>query len=191
MVAAMPGAVLAETIRRAATERDTIVSFTAGNFIGVGAIAIASYLGLATFVQNQSVLSALYYIGGGILIIFGVRALLHKAAYHKKHRKAVSLKEEWTNFSVGLILAISNPVRILFWLTLVGAMFYASRPDDQNALLGSVSVYAGMLAFYTILISLTVTVSGKVHINKLAYISRVLGVILIVYGVNMVLEGVG
>lgn len=119
-ISAVPGAVFFETIRRTIQNKSSIAWFLAGNFAGVAILALLSVLGVELLLSSLVIEKLFYGVSSLLLLAIGLSSILYApkkidatgtAGLNNKIRGA---------FLVGLILALANPISIIFWISIVG-----------------------------------------------------------------------
>ena len=118
---APPGVVTAETVRRGfARGFWPALSVQLGSMIGDTTWATLALLGAAAFVQNWIVRLILSLIGIGFLLHLAIKSL-------KDARTAYLLEadseSERGDLATGMILSLSNPFAIAFWLSVSTSIF--------------------------------------------------------------------
>lgn len=187
VVAAVPGAILIETVRRTIFDKSTILSFTAGNLAGMAVLVGVSFLGITAITNNATVGIILNAIGGSVLVFLGIKSLFSKPKYHIVHRRVSNMKREYSSFTTGFILSLANPIRIAFWISLIGAILY-ENPTFRLAVAKSLSVFLGVSLFYLILIGALLKVGPRIKHTYLVWLSRLLGLAILAYGIGLLLR---
>ncbi len=187
IVAAAPGAVLIESIRRAIFDKTTIRDFTAGNLVGMALLIGGSFVGITTLADNLSVEKALGITGGSVLIILGLKSVLSKPKYRSPHKRVSKLKSRYSSFATGLILAVVNPIRIALWVSLTSVILHED-PTLHSAVAKALSLFAGFTLFYIVLITILLKVGPRIDHKYLLWLSRLLGLVIVAYGISMLVQ---
>ena len=174
VMAAVPGVVLFETIRRALADRQTLPGFLVGNFVGIALVAALSLFGFS-LIANDSTTFILHLFNGALLVYLGVHAII------KDPTKKRTVSADRSNFSTGLLLAVLNPTRFAFWVSLAAQYAYNSYQVGE-ALLYSTTVLVGSISLFLLLITVLHRIEGSVA-NHLRMLSITCGIILCCYGV--------
>lgn len=96
-------------------------------FFGMGAVAtdiiymLMVYFGVAQFIDYPFMKTFLWSFGFFVLMYTGIENLLtlHTISMDSKYRKTVRLRQ---SFLSGLLMALLNPLTILFWLGIYGSI---------------------------------------------------------------------
>jgi L-lysine exporter family protein LysE/ArgO len=137
--------------------------FLSGWLVGIGAITgdtmycLMVIAGIAPLVDHQIVRTVLWSAGGGFLIYLGYHSL--RAAVRDRQMMKVDVgRVEQRSYLTGLLMALFNPMGIVFWLSIGGAVV-ASTVEQAHSDAGTVSVVIGVIAglslWITILSALT------------------------------------
>lgn len=188
-ISAAPGPVFFETVRRTILERSSVVYFLIGNFIGISIIIAVVFLGLSAVTLEGQVENVLYLSSGLILLWIGLSASLTKP--EKQHMPEVGINfteyGDWVkSFSVGVILAVANPVSILFWVSIIGS--YIVDMTLAAALLNGIAVLTGALFLFLLLVLVVGRAKKNLDNRVLLWANRIFGGIIIFYGITMLLK---
>lgn len=153
----------------------------------VDALYIAlSVLGISALLQIGPARTAVGVVGALLLLYFGVRYLRAPAPTARQARNDEALFKSFT-FGVGLTL--TNPLTILFWAGVLGAMM-SIRIFDQS---GGVVYFAAGCIVATLLFLTAVAVAGhfleRVLTERLAlWLNRIVGIFLIGFAVKLAVD---
>ena len=142
-----------------------------------------SLVGVSALLQIESARIAIGLGGALLLAIFGLRYLRAPAGTPApQHRSESPLK----SFAYGLVLTLTNPLTILFWTGVLGAMM-STRTFDQAG--GTVYFAMGCLAA-TMLFLTAVAVAGhfleRLLTDRLAlWLNRAVGLFLIGFAIKL------
>ena len=122
-------------------------------FFGLGAIAtdilymLMVYFGVGQFIDNPMMKTFLWSFGFFVLMYTGIENLLtvNNISMDTKYRKVVRLRH---SFLSGLLMALLNPLTILFWLGIYGSILVGGAS-------GSLSGIEVILYSITILLGIT------------------------------------
>ena len=174
-------------------ETSAIKGFRAGLFFNVGVIvADVLFLFIAYFssfqlLENLSNLPGLYVFGGTILFIYGVIIFIKKETKKDKVRPS---KGTYLGLVVkGFLLNFINIGVLVFWL---GVLIVVGPSLDNSP--NRILVFFGtMLATYFITdlfkILLAKQLKRKLTSKRIAYIKKVLGLVLVVCGIVLIIKG--
>ncbi|UOY08867.1 LysE family translocator [Muricauda sp. SCSIO 64092] len=174
-------------------ETSAIKGFRAGLFFNVGVIvADVLFLFIAYFssfqlLENLSNLPGLYVFGGTILFIYGVIIFIKKETKKDKVRPS---KGTYLGLVVkGFLLNFINIGVLVFWL---GVLIVVGPSLDNSP--NRILVFFGtMLTTYFITdlfkILLAKQLKRKLTSKRIAYIKKVLGLVLVVCGIVLIIKG--
>lgn len=174
-------------------ETSAIKGFRAGLFFNVGVIvADVLFLFIAYFssfqlLENLSNLPGLYVFGGTILFIYGVIIFIKKETKKDKVRPS---KGTYLGLVVkGFLLNFINIGVLIFWL----GVLIVVGPNLDNSPNRIVVFFGTMLTTYFITdlfkILLAKQLKRKLTIKRIAYIKKVLGLVLVVCGIVLIIKG--
>ncbi len=173
-VAAIPGAVFIETIRRTLTKN--VISgilLVLGEFFGHVLLFLILFFGVSHFFTNELVSKFLYLAGFLLMLLLGLQAFKNPNQTHQEK----SLTLEGSSFLVGFGLSITDPYIIGLWVTLSGA--YLSHFSKLYATFHIILISLGFLLFFIPLIYITYFIGKKIPDVYLLWLSRIGGVVLI------------
>jgi threonine/homoserine/homoserine lactone efflux protein len=144
---------------------------------------LLSVAGVSALLQASSVRRAVGLTGTLVLIYFGLRYLVAPADLSRLERRDASL---WRSFTFGVGLTLTNPLTILFWAGVLGAMLSARGLEHT----GSMVYFAAGCVAATLLFLTGVALSGRLLERALTprlavWLNRVVGVLLIVFAVRL------
>ena len=169
-------------IRRTLT-RGRIIGFLSG--LGA-ATADAFYGAIAgfglTFLSNLLVgqQTGLRLIGGGLLCIIGVKTFLSKPA---EQGNSVERNTHWRAYLSTLILTLTNPMTILFFAAVFAGLVVGSGGDHYfSAGILVLGVFIGSASWWLILSGFTGLLRGMFNANRMRWLNRISGSIIIGFG---------
>lgn len=179
------------TILQTSIER----GFVSGVWVALGVsisdalYILISYLGLYQFFENETSRLYLSYVGGGILLIFGLYYLLVKSRkLHEYHPEHIKSRSPFRLMAKGFLINGLSPMVLIFWIGTVGLATteFGYVQDWQaatyfSAIVGTVFTTDVLKAKLTDKLRLVMT--GKT-IRKL---NIVLGIVLIFFGARLIL----
>ncbi|BFP41133.1 LysE family transporter [Flavobacteriaceae bacterium GF1] len=174
-------------------ETSAIKGFRAGLFFNVGVIvADVLFLFIAYFssfqlLENLSNLPGLYVFGGTILFIYGVIIFIKKETKKDKVRPS---KGTYLGLVVkGFLLNFINIGVLIFWL----GVLIVVGPNLDNSPNRILVFFGTMLTTYFITdlfkILLAKQLKRKLTSKRIAYIKKVLGLVLVVCGIVLIIKG--
>jgi threonine/homoserine/homoserine lactone efflux protein len=180
------GPVNIELIKRGVTK-----GFIPSWLVGIGAmtadfvIIYIIYLGLGPFFTSNMVQIILGLIGAIMLIYMGVQNTRtnnnskNEELDFETAAKAIDKK----SFTTGFLLAIANPLNIVFWTGIYGALLTVETTNLNTPLLLIVSIFLGISISNITLAVMSAAGRSYVKPSNLRFISFSSGIILIGYGV--------
>ncbi len=175
-VAAVPGAVFFEVIRRTLSDKVSLLKFLLGNLAGMVILALSVLLGFARLINNPLVANIFYISCGVVLVVLGITSILNTSS-----NKPKSHKSRYGAFATGLSLSVLNPLGIVFWIALVGKIVQEAN-DMTQVILNITGVTVGSLILFGIVIVLISTFKLKITPKYLTILSRSFGFVIFVYG---------
>ena len=151
------------------------------------ALADSTYLVLIYFgftsLMSPEIWSLIWVFGAAILIFLGYQSIRTSFKEIKLEMGSMSSKLVGNSFLSGYLITISNPMTIVWWIGVFGAIIGSLHTASRIAgLLNCFAIILGVLIWFFCL-SFTLH-SGRKFINetKLRYISAVAGIFLIGFG---------
>jgi len=143
-----------------------------------GAIAGFGITFLSNLLMGQQ--AGLRLIGGGLLCIIGVRTFLSKPA---EQGSSVEGDTRWGAYLSTLILTLTNPMTILFFAA-VFAGLVVGRGDDHYFSVGILvlGVFIGSASWWLVLSGFTGLLRGIFDANRMRWLNRISGLIIIGFG---------
>ena len=182
-IAAIPGPIFFELIRRTLTKGFWHGAFlVVGEFLGNLALLLLIFFGLSNFLENKILKITLYLIGGIILLFIGFNALKLKTKnIEKSYDKKISNSN---SLLAGFSIAVTSPIVIALWISLSGS--YLAQYNRLLALFNIGSIALGFLVFFVPLAMIVHLTRHKIPLNYVVNLSRIFGIILIVYGISFI-----
>ncbi len=139
-------------------------------------------LGFSSFMQVASVRIWLGIIGASVLIVYGIVSLVHKTANRPPVVVGATPRDA---FIRGLLLNGFNPMIIVFWAGLIGALSASNEYQTEDL----PYFFAGFLTMVILLDVLRIAfirkLAGWLHQKWFGYLTRIIGVLFIVFGVRI------
>lgn len=176
-------------INAAQIDRGIKFGFFHAWILGVGAILadaiymLIVYIGVVQFIDTPFMKSFLWSFGAFILIYTGIEGLTGAGKLElKENRKPEPL---WQAFLYGFFMSLSNPLTILFWLGIYGAVLAktASTVGNSELVLYSCAIFIGLITWDIWMAAISSSFRRFLHIGILKFISIISGVSLIGFGV--------
>ncbi|MBW2976077.1 LysE family translocator [Candidatus Woesearchaeota archaeon] len=181
-IAAIPGPLFFELVRRSLTKGFWSGALLAvGEFTGNILIMSLIFLGFKAFLSSEFLVIFLSIAGGFILVWIGASAfILKKEQINEPHKKK---RYNENSLATGLAITFTNTLAIVLWISLAGS-YIAQSGSDYRAFLNIFLIAFGFLIFYFPLAAIVNYTGSKVPSKYLPGVSRVFGIILIVYGIS-------
>lgn len=118
--------------------------------VGVGAMCadalfmLMIYLGLAQYVELPLVKTFLWSFGAFVLIYTGIESM---TASHTKETDRSLSSTKMKAFRTGFLMALSNPLNILFWIGIYGSILaqISSQYEHAQLLVYSGGIFIGIM----------------------------------------------
>ncbi|KKC47679.1 MULTISPECIES: LysE family transporter [Paenibacillus] len=174
-------------INAAQLDKGARFGFTHAWLVGIGAMAadalymLLIYFGVANFLATGFMRTLLFSFGFFVLMYTGLETL--KAAspslpgpLHEETTRAAS-------FRSGFLMALLNPLNILFWLGIYGSLIAGSSHEGLSLLLlHSTGIFAGILLWDVVMAALASSLRRFASSRVLQGISSLAGLSLIGFG---------
>ncbi|MBN4067420.1 LysE family transporter [Simkania negevensis] len=145
-LAAPVGPVSVEVIRRG-LRRGFFAAFPVciGAIVGDFLYLLMAYFGLAPFLMNSVIRITILFLGASMLLYLGVQCI-------KKSWKPIEIETSSGNDNknaviLGFLLAVINPMSIVWWLSVFGAVLGSTLPEELTLvlLLSNLTIILGTL----------------------------------------------
>lgn len=185
-ISAVPGAVFFETIRRTISSRTSVLHFLVGNFIGIAIIILLVFFGLSSLSLEGMAGKVFYLLSGLVLLWIGISALLEKRQLMQQidnHAGSLRYNKNAHGFLEGIILAVVNPVSILFWISIMGSLL--SEMTMAEALLNGLAILIGAATLFIFLVLITIKTKNVLSDRLLQNLNTIFGGIIVLFGLVM------
>lgn len=180
-IGAIPGIIFFEIIRRTLT-KGFLSGFllSIGEFIGNFLVLLLIYFGLSQLFTYKLTNIFLYITGALILGYIGISAfkLTKESIEESYNRKSV----DRNSIIAGFGIAITNPVAIALWISLVGS--YISETSGINAIINLFFLAFGLVVFYLAMVTVVNFTKHKIPTKYILLLSKLFGVILLSYSIS-------
>lgn len=154
-----------------------------GTFLSDALTILLIYFLARVIDKNSTTLQVMYFIGGGLLVVLGLKNLFAK----KANEASVTLDQRSLNklFAKGFLINSTNPNVFFFWF---GAVMGAIRGYEDRPHLVLVHFFSALLiVFSTDFLKGYSAFLLKPYIRDttLNYLSKVSGIILIYFGIKL------
>ncbi|MCR4306269.1 MAG: LysE family transporter [Candidatus Daviesbacteria bacterium] len=180
-IGAIPEIIFFEIIRRTLTKgffSGFLLSI--GEFLGNFLVLLLIYFGLSNLFTFKLTNILLYVVGAILLSYIGINALkLTKENIEKSYKgKAIDRNSLIAEF----IIAVTNPVAIALWLSLVGS--YISEASKVTAIINLFFLAFGLILFYLAMVTVVNLTKHKIPTKYILLLSKLFGVILLSYSIS-------
>ncbi|SDT11474.1 Threonine/homoserine/homoserine lactone efflux protein [Paenibacillaceae bacterium GAS479] len=156
--------------------------------VGLGAMTadalymLMIYFGVAHFLDTEFMRTLLWSFGFFVLVYTGIDTL--RASTLPLEKGAVGSASKLGSLRTGFLMALLNPLNILFWLGIYGSIIAGSSGQGGLSLLllHSTGIFAGILLWDVIMASLASTLRRFASSRLLQGISGAAGLSLVVFG---------
>jgi threonine/homoserine/homoserine lactone efflux protein len=178
-------------------QRAVARGFWGGLAAGIGAVlgdgvlaAIAAFSVAAISDVMAKYSSMIQFVGGVLLIIFGVSLLFAKPAFSTPLERKSHLLEHTGIIPQTFFLTVTNPGAILGMAAMIGGLgsLIGGLNTNLEALLLVLAVMGGSLAWWLGLSELIATIRHKLTEGRLKLINRSAGILLLAFGVVLVAD---
>lgn len=143
-----------------------------------GAIAGFGLTVLSNLLVGQQ--TGLRLIGGGLLCIIGVKTFLSKPA---EQGNSVEGNTRWGAYLSTFILTLTNPMTILFFAAVFAGLGVGSGSDHfLSAGILVLGVFMGSASWWLVLSGFTGLLRGMFNVNRMRWLNRISGLIIIGFG---------
>lgn len=156
--------------------------------LGVGAVLadivymVLVYMGVVHFVSTPFVQTFLWAFGAFVLVYTGIESVLsagkvNVSAHHQDDSLLASVR-------TGFIMALSNPMTILFWLGIYGSVMVKTAADHGTGdlLLFSGAIILGVLIWDVVMAAIASSFRKMLSDRAITWISVLSGLSLIGFG---------
>lgn len=141
-----------------------------------------SFTAIASLIKIEYVSKILSVLGMIVLIYFGLTYIVNA---HKKSEIAV-LESKGSSFIFGIKLTLTNPLTIFFWSGTFSSLIGSHKLSAySNIIFYSLGCVFSTIAFLSLICILSGYISKHINIKVFKAMDYLVGVILIVFGVNM------
>ncbi len=146
-----------------------------------------AYIGLANLLQEPSFKPIISWIGGIVLIVFGIITYRQKIKLEKKI--TIPKRDDYIKLIIrGFLFNITNPSVIFFW---IGAVGIAVSQFQNNKLFIATYFLFTLLVVIAIDIlkaKLAMRLSKSINDSKLSLLSKIAGIGILLFGVGIIVK---
>ncbi|MGR3765716.1 LysE family transporter [Rossellomorea sp. NS-SX7] len=166
--------------------------------VGVGGMAadavfmLLIYFGLAQFADTPIVQLFLWLFGFFVLVYTGIESVVKAGAPAKQHQHR-GRETKGKAFRTGFLMAISNPLSILFWLGIYGSILAetSSKYQGGQILIYSMGIFLGITLWDFAMASVAAGTRRWFNQNIIRWISIISGIVLIGFGIYFGVKAAG
>lgn len=146
-----------------------------------------SYLGLANLLQEPSYRPIVSWVGGIVLIIFGIVTFRQKVKINKK--LAIAKRDDFIKLMLrGFLFNITNPSVIFFWIGAVGIAVNQFQGNKIHISSYFISTLAVVVLIDVIKAKLAMRLSKSMNEAKLSMLSKIAGTGILLFGVGIIVK---
>jgi threonine/homoserine/homoserine lactone efflux protein len=180
------------TIIQASVER----GFGKGVLVAIGVsvsdlfYVVICCLGLIRLIEDDDFHQQMAYIGGGILLLFGIYYLLIKNRRIKPKSVHIEERSRWRYFLKGFVINAFSPMVPLFWIgTLTIVTIDFGYNDNSEIIIFYAAVLTTVLVTDIIKAWLAGRLRGLVTVERMKILNVVVGIALIIFGARLLMLG--
>ncbi|MFO8068170.1 MAG: LysE family translocator [Bacteroidales bacterium] len=166
------------------------IQFAAGIAFSDITLIGLSYLGALQLINDEQNKVTVGIVGGSVLILFGIITFTRKYKATKTSKIEIKIKAEkfMKYFFKGYFINILNPFLFIFWLGVVSFISTKYGIHSKETTTFFVGVIFAVFSTDTIKCFIAHRIKKYLRIKVLTLINRVVGILLIVFGVVMFLR---
>ncbi len=164
--------------------------------VGLGAVTadgiymLIVYMGIVHVIDIPFVKTFLWLFGGFVLMYTGIESMV--SAKELKASQERFAEPAYKSFFRGFILSITNPLTILFWLGIYGAVLAktAATTETQTLIIYSSAIFIGLLTWDVVMAAVSSGFRKFLNERILTGIAVLSGLVLIGFGLYFGWQGV-
>lgn len=190
-LAAPIGPVSIEMIKQGLTK-----GFWSALFVRIGGLGanflclVISYIGLRQIQPSPVTIQVLSILGGGVLVYMGLKSFSLKKSYLSSTTIATH-KPIIQNVSTGFILALVNPIGIMFWLSIFVASSQFNPENPMSGFALNLLILGGVFLWGVFLSLVLWGLKHWVNNKNLVLINNCSSILLICFGIKIALKSFG
>lgn len=148
---------------------------------------ILAALGASKLLEKPSVKRAFRYIGGGVLLLFGLNTLL--GAFGISLLPGLALQVDSASvFLQGLLLTLSNPITIVFWGSVLTAKIVEDDLKRSQLTVFSLGLVSATLFFLSAIAGLGTVLSSFLPESVSMVLNILVGLLILFFGAKMLVK---
>lgn len=176
-------------INAAQIDRGIKSGFLHAWLVGIGAVTadgiymLIVYIGVVQFLDTAFMKTFLWSFGSFVLLYTGVESLISAGKVNLVHQR--NNEPLMKSFLSGFLMAISNPLTILFWFGIYGSILAktASTYESTRLILYSSAIFIGLLLWDVMMAGVSSSFRKFLTSKLLVFISFLSGFSLIGFGI--------
>lgn len=155
-----------------------------GGMIGDLVFMLLIYFGVAQFLTTPLMKTFLWLFGFFILVYTGIESIVSAKKSLHIHRSSRQTSK-FKSFRAGFLLAISNPLNIIFWLGIYGAVLAKTSDlySNYQLIIYSSGIFLGILIWDLVMASVATSFRKFFHAKAQYIITVGAGIMLIGFGI--------
>jgi threonine/homoserine/homoserine lactone efflux protein len=145
-------------------------------------------IGISAILKKDAIQKYFKYIGGIVLIIFGINTLLGCFNYSIIPSMNININNFHSIFLQGIIITLSDPLTIIFW----GGIFSGKITDEKYTKKQLFMFGAGCVLSTLICLSIIAIIGSFVKIflteTVIKILNAVIGIVIIIFGIKMIIR---
>ncbi|MBT9186993.1 MULTISPECIES: LysE family translocator [Zobellia] len=163
--------------------------FDFGVILADGVFLVLAYFSSFQLLENLSNQPGLYVFGGAILLVYGIVTIFKKPPKQVETNIKVKKSDYLGLFVKGFLLNFINIGVLVFWLGII-IVVGPSLDNDPNRIVVFFSAMVGAYFVTDIFkILLAKQLKKKLTVNRIFFIKKGLGIILIICGIVLIIKG--
>ena len=152
-----------------------------------GFYIVLATLGASKLLEKPSVKKVFRYIGGGVLLLFGLNTLL--GAFGISLIPGADLQVNSASvFLQGLLLTLSNPITIVFWGSVLTSKIVEDNLKKTELAVFSVGLISATLFFLSAVAGLGTVLSSFLPDGVSKGLNILVGLLIIFFGIKMLVK---
>lgn len=169
-----------------------------GVFMAIGislsdfSLIVLSYFGTNSFIHEKDSQALLGFIGGIVLIIFGVFNMARKIRFRDLRPKEMVIKRTWIfkYLAQGFVLNITNPSVWIFWIGVV-SIGQSNHGETKFGLFSFfISIIVTLLLTDLLKSYLANKIKPLIKPRTLLWMYRIVGIIMLLFGVIILIKSI-
>jgi len=160
--------------------------------VGIGAMIadvcmmLLIYFGITRIFEYEGVKLTMWLLGFITLSYLGYDSIRNASMNISADINAQKKESLGKSFLSGFLIAVSNPLNIVFWVGIYGSMLTSviNKLGKQEALLYSTAIFVGITCWDLFMATIVHFGRKRLNLNVLKWVSIIAGVVLIGFGLT-------